>query len=104
MRRGELDAAAALADRGLALIGTQRDSPWAWRFTLLRAEAQLRKHELAEAARLLSVEPPHGPAFDLVRARRQFLLGFNQLLDGDRRGAAGTLEQARRATPAGQPR
>lgn len=103
MRRGELDTAATLADRGLALVGAQRDSPWAWRFTLLRAEAQLRKHELAEAARVLSVEPPHGPAFDPVRARRQFLLGFNQLLAGDRRGAAGTLEQARGAIPAGQP-
>ena len=100
MRRGELDAAATLADQGVALTRSQPDSPWARRFALLLGEVRLRKHELPEARALLDVELPEGAAFDILRARRQFLLGFDQLLAGDRKAAAQTLEQAGSLTPA----
>ncbi len=95
MRRGELDAARTLADQGVALTRSQPDSVWAWRFTLLQSEALLRKHELPEAHRLLDADPPPDAAFDVVRARHLFLRGFNQLLEGDRRGAAETMARAR---------
>ena len=99
MRRGELDAARTLADQGVALTRSQPQSVWAWRFTLLQSEVLLRKHELPEAHRLLETDPPPGAALDVVRARHLFLRGFNQLLEGDRRGAAETMARAKSVTP-----
>ena len=100
MRRGQLDAARTLADQAVALTRSQPDSPWARRFVLLLGEVRLRRHELHEARALLNVELPEGPDFDLLRARRQFLLGFDQLLADDRKAAAETFDRARRLTPA----
>ncbi len=100
MRRGQLDAARTLADQGVAITRSQPDSPWARRFMLLLGEVRLRRHELPEARALLNVEFPEGPDFDLLRTRRQFLLGFDQLLAGDRKAAAETFDRAGRTTPA----
>jgi CHAT domain-containing protein len=99
MRRGELDAARTLADQGVALTRAQPASEWSWRFTLLLSEILLRKHELPDAHRLLNVALPEGATFDVLRARRQFLLGYQQLIGGNRKQAAETIERARGFTP-----
>jgi tetratricopeptide (TPR) repeat protein len=101
VRRGQLDAARTLAEQGVALTRSQPDSPWAWRFTLLHAEVRLRKRELPEGRELLKATLPAGAGYDLLRARQQFLRGFGQLLDGDRKAGAETLAQAEALTPAG---
>jgi tetratricopeptide (TPR) repeat protein len=100
MRRGELDAARTIADQGVARTGAQPSSEWAWRFTLLLSEVLLRKHELPEAQRLMNAEVPEGAAFDLLRARRQFLIAYEQVIEGNRQQAAETVELARGLTPA----
>ena len=100
MRRGELDAARTLADQGVALTSAEPHSDRAWRFTLLLSEVHLRKHQLPEAHRLLNTEVPDGVGFEPLRARREFLYGWAQLLDGDRDRAAATLERARSLAPA----
>jgi hypothetical protein len=56
----------------------------------------LRKHELTEARRLLGGEMPAGAAFDLLRARRQYLIGFGQLTDGNRQAASEAMAEARK--------
>ena len=99
MRRGELDAALALADRGVALTRTQPDSAWAWRFTLLDAEVRLRRQDLPQGRQRLEAVPPAGAGLDIVRARHAFLRGLSQLFGGDREGAAAAMAQARRLTP-----
>src|SRR6478672_1877779 len=99
MRRGALDAAQKLAEQGVTLTGAQPDSEWAWRFTLQLAEVRIRKHELAEARGVLRSEPPAGAAFELIRARREFLQGYELLLEGKRQEAADAIERARRLTP-----
>jgi CHAT domain-containing protein/tetratricopeptide (TPR) repeat protein len=99
MRRGALDAAQVLAEQGVTLTGVQPDSEWAWRFTLQLAEVRIRKHELAEARGVLRSAPPAGAAFDLARARREFLQGYELLLEGKRREAADAIERARRLAP-----
>jgi tetratricopeptide (TPR) repeat protein len=100
MRRGELDAARTIADQGAALTRAQPGSEWAWRFTLLLSEILLRKNDLPDAHRLLNPEVPEGAAFDLLRARRQLLLGYEQVLMGNRKEAAETLQRAKGFTPA----
>jgi tetratricopeptide (TPR) repeat protein len=99
MRRGDLEAAHALADQGVALTSARPDSEWAWRFTLQLAEVRIRKHDLSDARRLLRGAPPSGAAFDLMRARREFLQGYEELLEGKRQAAAETMTRARRLTP-----
>jgi tetratricopeptide (TPR) repeat protein len=100
MRRGELDSARTLADQGIQLTSARSSVEWTWRFKLLQSEVRLRKHELAEARQLLTAEPPAGTEFDFVRARLEFLRGFDRLLEGDRRGANETLERAKKLAPA----
>jgi CHAT domain-containing protein len=99
MRRGTLDAAQVLAEQGVTLTGGQPDSEWAWRFTLQLAEVRIRKNELAEARGVLRRAPPAGAAFDLARARREFLQGYELLLEGKRQEAADAIERAKRLAP-----
>lgn len=99
IRKGDLNSAQSLADKAVSLTRSTPDSVWAWRFTLLRSEVLLRRHELPEARELLKVEPPYGVAFDLLRAKRQFLRGFDYLTEGDRQAAADAMAQARRLLP-----
>jgi CHAT domain-containing protein len=99
VRRGQFDLARTLTDQGLTLTSAQSGVEWNWRFKLLAIEIRLRKHELAEARDLLKGTPPAGVPFEYVRAKWEFLRGFDQLLEGDRKGAIETFEQAKRLAP-----
>jgi CHAT domain-containing protein len=102
VRRGELDEARALAERGLSLAPP--DSEWAWMFRLFRGEILLlQRQQPSEILPLLEAEVPADPAFDAVRARQKFLearvlLTQNRLaealaaLDAGRRAAAGSRD------------
>jgi CHAT domain-containing protein len=98
MRRGQLDAAQSLADQALASSGAAPQTIRTWRFTILLSEVLLRKHALPDAHRLLNAEFPAGSTFEPLRARREFLRGWGQLLDGDLKTATTTLERARQLT------
>ena len=100
IRRGELDAARVLAEHAIALTRAEPDPTWNRRFTLLLAEVQTRRHDLSEARRLLSAWPPDDVAQGGLGARRRFLQGWAQMLDGDRNGAVPVLEQARQLAAA----
>jgi tetratricopeptide (TPR) repeat protein len=99
IRAGDLNAAQTLADQGIALTSSEPDSEWSWRFVLLRAEVLLRKHERSEAHALLDAELPGGAAFDLLRARRQFLRSFDYLIENDRQAASDAIAEARKLLP-----
>src|SRR6186997_2864075 len=72
VRRGELDEARTLADRGLSLA--QPDTEWAWTFRLFGGEILLLQHQQpSEALPLVNAAVPSGTAFDGVRARQKYL-------------------------------
>jgi len=100
IRRGELDAARELAQQGIALTQTQPESEWARRFVLLLGEVQIRRHDLPSADRLLK-GPPDEEASAPLRARRQFLRGWAEMLGGNREMALDTLDRARELARAG---
>src|SRR6185503_1561440 len=64
LRRGELDEARALTERGLSLA--QADSVLAWRFRLLRGEILLLQHQPSDVLPLVSAPVPPQPAFDPI--------------------------------------
>ena len=74
-RTGARQAAACLAaaSDGLALATAEKQSEWTWRFTLIRAEAALTDGQTAEASAAVAQTVPSGAAFDVIRARQQYL-------------------------------
>jgi tetratricopeptide (TPR) repeat protein len=92
---GRLSEAERLIERGAASTSGRPDSPQAWRFRLLAAEAQMARLLLAEAERTLAAPVPEGPPFAAVRARQQFLSAKLLVMRGDPKGAAPLLDRAR---------
>jgi CHAT domain-containing protein len=93
-RRGELPAAGALAERGVALA--RPDSEWSWKFRLLRGEILLLQHQPSELDALIAAPLPPGPTFEPVRARQKYLEALVQRSRGQLEPALVTLEAARR--------
>ena len=101
MRRGELEEARALADRGLSLA--QPDSEWAWTFRLFGGEILLLQHQRpSDVLPLVNTAVPSGPAFDGVRARQKYLHARLLLTENKLADALAALETARQ-TAAGSP-
>jgi CHAT domain-containing protein len=96
VRRGELDEARALADRGLSL--SPPDSEWAWTFRLFRGEILLLQHrQPSDVLPLISTGPPAGATFDGVRARQKFLEARLLLIQNRLPDALAALEIGRNA-------
>ncbi len=74
LANGQLAEALALANRGLAQSpGT--GSVQGWTYRLLRAEVGLADGQTAEAAALVSEQPPSTPDYAAVRARQKYVAG-----------------------------
>ena len=97
VRRGELPAARALAERGAAKAAPE--SAWCWTFRLLRGEILVLQHHPSEAAALAAAPLPGDPAFDVLRARQKFLQALVHRSEGRFEMALDTLETARRLAP-----
>lgn len=92
-RRGELDNARALAERGVSLAAP--DSPWAWRFRFIRGEILLLQHQPSEVVPLISVSLPAAAAFTPLRARQKYLEALVQRSQNRFADALATLAVAR---------
>ena len=97
VRRGELAAAKALADRGVAKAAPE--TTWSWTFRLLRGEIALLQHDPSEATALVTASLPADPAFNPLRARQKFLAALVQRSEGRFESALDTLEMARGLAP-----
>lgn len=96
-RRGNLEEARAIADRGLELAAS--DSKWAWSFRLLRAEILLLQRQPSEVLPLVSAPLPVGALFDPLRARQKYLKALLQRNQNHFADALTTLEAGRRLAP-----
>lgn len=92
-RRGELDGARALAERGVSLAPP--DSPWAWKFRLLRGEILLLQHQQSELPPLVSAPLPAGAAYAPIRARQKYLAALVRRSQNRFADALSTLAAAR---------
>jgi CHAT domain-containing protein/predicted negative regulator of RcsB-dependent stress response len=63
LRRGNLAAARNAIDKASALWADKPQSPWYWKYRVLRAEILTDEGHSQEAVALLSSEPPAGPDF-----------------------------------------
>jgi CHAT domain-containing protein len=97
LRRGELEQAQSLADRGLSMASP--DSVWAWRFRLYRGEVLVARHQSSSVLPLLDEAVPPGAAFDPLRARQKYLAALVQIDQNHLADALTTLEAARRIAP-----
>jgi len=93
LRRGMLDEALGLAQRGEADAERAEDVVRAWRFRLLAADALALKLDIPAALELLERPVPEAPAFAHIRARQQFLLARTRVSQGQL-AAAGPLVDA----------
>ncbi|HSB13909.1 MAG TPA: CHAT domain-containing protein [Bryobacteraceae bacterium] len=75
MRHQNLDAALAHAEQGLAAFKGRRESPWHWRFLLLKAEILSGKGRAADALKLLDHPAPGSPDAELA-ARLKMQQGY----------------------------
>jgi CHAT domain-containing protein/tetratricopeptide (TPR) repeat protein len=96
-RRGELNDARAIADRGLAMAPPA--SEWDWSFRLLRGEILLLQRQPSEVVPLIRASLPDGPAFGPLRARQKFLEALLQRSQNHFADALTTLEAARQLAP-----
>ena len=96
VRRGQLDEARALADRGLSLA--QPDTKWAWTFRLFGGEILLLQHQQpSDVLPLVNAVVPSGTAFDGVRARQKYLEARLLLTQNRLADALAALDAARGA-------
>ena len=75
MRHQNLDAALALAEQGLKPFQERPESPWHWRFLLLKAEILAGKGRAADALKLLDRSAPGPPDAELA-ARLKMQQGY----------------------------
>ena len=95
VRRGELDEARSLADRGLSLAPSE--SPWAHTFRLFRGEILLlQRQQPSDIMPMVTAEVPAGATFDVVRARQKYLNARVLLTQNRLADALTLLETARR--------
>jgi hypothetical protein len=92
-RRGELDGARALAERGASLATP--DSAWAWKFRFMRGEILLLQHQPSEVLPLTSASLPADAAFTPLRARQKYLEALVQRSQNRFADAVATLGAAR---------
>ena len=94
LRRGQIDQAQSLVDRGVTLTQSAPNSTAAWRIRLLRAELQIARLSLKDATVDLEAPMPEGREFDALRARQQYLRAQLQLSRGQLKQALSTLSEA----------
>jgi CHAT domain-containing protein len=93
--RGDLTAAAATVEHGLAATADKADAERFWSFKLLRAELLLEQRAPSEALDLLSSEPPDDVKLARVRARHAYLVAKSQRDQNQLELALQTLSRAR---------
>lgn len=93
LQRGALQDAAALVTRG---TNAARDDEAARaRFRLLDAEVRLMQRDLAGAAPLLETPVPPAPDAAELNARRTYLSGYHDIVNGQADAALARLDDAR---------
>ena len=75
-QQGDVQQALALADRGVALFGTNTHSEWYWKFRLLKAEVFLSLGKAAEGSKLLEAPVSGLPDSPDIQARLILDKGF----------------------------
>lgn len=94
LRRGRIDEALALAERGAERAQEAENDLAAWRFRLLAADARLTRLEFPAAMAILDIEPPSGPEFDPLRGRRLHLLARAKVAQGQLAAAQPLVAEA----------
>ena len=94
MRRGRIDEALELAERGAERAERAENSPAAWRFRLLAADARLTRLEFPAAMAVLDLELPSGPGFDSLRGRQLHLLARAKVAQGQLAAAQPLVAEA----------
>lgn len=82
LRRGRIDEALALAERGAERARQDENELAAWRFRLLAADARLTRLEFPAAMAILDEPLPAGPEFDPLRGRRLHLIARARVAQG----------------------
>jgi len=95
MRRGRVDEALVLAQRGAEQAGRAGDVARTWRFRLLAADAHLTRLEFPAAMAVLEEPVPDGAALAALRGRQLYLLARARVAQGQLAAAAPLVAEAR---------